>query len=162
MKFAIKSMDERKMVKRFKKMHRRQDQHKWHVHFALWPVRLDATTVAWMERVARRRTMRDGKTFEVWRFSYYHSQPFEFGPIHNVLMQPGAIAGDAEQLNVGQLAAHNHGYGVSAAQADSAAIQGRLAATLGNQLQNIRALGQANDGNPASRGFNSAAQKPGA
>lgn len=145
MKLRIASRDERQ----FKSIVKRQDQLRWHVHFAWLPVRFDKMTMVWLERVSRRRSLRDGTRYTLWRFSYYRPAGFEYGPIHNVLMQPGV------DVNVTGSA------GVSAAQAGSSTIQGRLAATLGEQLQSVHASGYANDGNPPPGGLNTIASKLG-
>lgn len=92
-----------------KKLNRQQDMFKWQVYFAWLPVRFDETTVVWLERVARRRALKDAKVTRLGRFSYYHCR-FDYGPVTNVLMQPGV--GDV------------FGTGNSGAQASGYPVQG--------------------------------------
>lgn len=133
---------------------------KWHVYFTLLPRRLDAETVAWMENIARRKTTSQA----------YHrigpvriDRPFYlYGPLTNVLTQPGVTVdvSAAQQVQPGPAPNKPYGYGVSQPQAGSIALSGGSIGNLGQGCQGVHAQGAANAGPPAPGGYNPSPPQP--
>jgi hypothetical protein len=123
------------------------DGFKWHVYFCWHPVRVDDHTIAWFENIARRRMMVDVQVlYRAGRLGWLKS-PYQYGPIANVLMQPGVIQGV-------------YGDGISAAQAGSFAVQSGPASATGQQVQNVQLQGLANAGAAPPGGLNITPPQP--
>lgn len=119
---------------------------KWRLCFLWWPRRTDVSTVRWLERASVREISRT-KRWRNFGPLRYAIASYEYGPVGNVLMQPG----DDAYVNLAQWAPGPEpsdylGSSLSAAQASGAALQGGLGYAAQNYGACILSQGNADVG----------------
>lgn len=144
MKWQYLTDDERYKIK----MQANMKEWKWRVWFAWYPVRLDATTIVWLENVARRRYP-NGNVEKLFGSVLIVRRPWIYGPAVNALTQPGVIDDFVA------------GSSVSAAQASSASIPSGSLSVAGGTGPLVLGAGNSNAGNPAPGGLNTPPPQPG-